>query len=329
MGPERGLALIDEIDDLDGYHLYHSARADLLRRRALGRSAQGLRARSRPRWESGRPLFPRAAPRRARVGWRLGATLAPPARPAETMIYIWVRATADWESEAASWQQLPPVVKASVETWNETFDMPFHRFRYRVREIARLNLSRVEHAVCAEWAAIPGGELVMPVDDDDWFAPDAATILEAEREPEVTAYHWVSSFLEMPTSFRHRLHLIARHTVGLPMPYLFTTNSYALVKRPDTAPLLVSHTAASDWAQSASPGSLKKIERYLSLMNRTLGSQTQLARLNPALSRFELIHKLRRYRRLYRRAPRRELEWSAPYRAMMAELMDEIRVKHR
>jgi RNA polymerase sigma-70 factor (ECF subfamily) len=35
-GPARGLALIDAIDGLDGYHLLHSARADLLRR--LGRT---------------------------------------------------------------------------------------------------------------------------------------------------------------------------------------------------------------------------------------------------------------------------------------------------
>jgi RNA polymerase sigma-70 factor, ECF subfamily len=34
-GPERGLDLIDAIHDLDGYHLFHAARADLLRR--LGR----------------------------------------------------------------------------------------------------------------------------------------------------------------------------------------------------------------------------------------------------------------------------------------------------
>jgi predicted RNA polymerase sigma factor len=31
-GPERGLALIDEIRGLDSYHLLHSARAELLRR---------------------------------------------------------------------------------------------------------------------------------------------------------------------------------------------------------------------------------------------------------------------------------------------------------
>jgi RNA polymerase sigma-70 factor (ECF subfamily) len=34
-GPERGLALVDGLEGLDGYHLFHAARADLLRR--LGR----------------------------------------------------------------------------------------------------------------------------------------------------------------------------------------------------------------------------------------------------------------------------------------------------
>ena len=37
-GPERGLALMDAIPGLDGYHLLHSARADLLRR--LGRAEE-------------------------------------------------------------------------------------------------------------------------------------------------------------------------------------------------------------------------------------------------------------------------------------------------
>jgi RNA polymerase sigma-70 factor, ECF subfamily len=41
-GPERGLALIDAIAGLDGYHLLHSARADLLRR--LGRSQEARAA---------------------------------------------------------------------------------------------------------------------------------------------------------------------------------------------------------------------------------------------------------------------------------------------
>ena len=39
-GPERGLALIDAIEGLDGYHLLHAARADLLRRLGRGEEAR-------------------------------------------------------------------------------------------------------------------------------------------------------------------------------------------------------------------------------------------------------------------------------------------------
>jgi RNA polymerase sigma-70 factor (ECF subfamily) len=41
-GPEAGLALVDGLTELDGYHLFHSARADLLRR--LGRREEAAAA---------------------------------------------------------------------------------------------------------------------------------------------------------------------------------------------------------------------------------------------------------------------------------------------
>src|SRR5207248_7014584 len=41
-GPERGLELIDRIDALHGYHLFHASRADLLRR--LGRDREAAEA---------------------------------------------------------------------------------------------------------------------------------------------------------------------------------------------------------------------------------------------------------------------------------------------
>ena len=41
-GPEQGLSIIDEIPGLEKYHLYHSARADLLRR--LGRNSEAAEA---------------------------------------------------------------------------------------------------------------------------------------------------------------------------------------------------------------------------------------------------------------------------------------------
>lgn len=243
------------------------------------------------------------------------------------MIYIWVRATTNWHDEAEFRAQLPEGLHGKVAVWNETFDMPFHLFRHRVREIARRNLARVDGAACAAWDDIPDGAVVMPVDDDDWFAPHAARVLEAERAPGVLGYYWLRSFLEVPMSFWHGLHLVARHTVGREMPFLAITNSYALVKRAEHHPLLASHVQASRWFEAAPPGTTKKIEQWLSTMNRTLASQTQLGWERPAVRRPELIWKLRAYRWLYRRPPPPELAWSAPYRAMMRELIDELRVK--
>jgi RNA polymerase sigma-70 factor (ECF subfamily) len=44
-GPEAGLALIDGLTELDGYHLLHAARADLLRRLGrVGEAADAYRA---------------------------------------------------------------------------------------------------------------------------------------------------------------------------------------------------------------------------------------------------------------------------------------------
>lgn len=65
-------------------------------------------------------------------------------------VYIWVRATLDWEGEEAVRTEFRP----RVDPWNATFNIPFHVFRHRVREIARLSHSRVEGAVCARGNAV-------------------------------------------------------------------------------------------------------------------------------------------------------------------------------
>jgi len=93
------------------------------------------------------------------------------------MIYIWIRKTLDWEDEAAFRAQLPPHLIEPVELWNDCFKLPFHLFRARLRQIASLNRSRVDGVACAPWDAIPDGALVVPVDDDDWFAPTLGTCL--------------------------------------------------------------------------------------------------------------------------------------------------------
>ena len=63
--PEEGLALVERIEGLDGYHLLHSARGRApTPRRAAERGCRGLRAGTRTRRQPGGAQVPRTAPRR-------------------------------------------------------------------------------------------------------------------------------------------------------------------------------------------------------------------------------------------------------------------------
>ena len=52
------------------------------------------------------------------------------------MIYLCIRQTTDWADEAAFRAQLPPLYAPTVQLWNDTFNIPYHLFRHRVRQIA-------------------------------------------------------------------------------------------------------------------------------------------------------------------------------------------------
>jgi hypothetical protein len=242
------------------------------------------------------------------------------------MLYIWVRATASWDDEQAFRAQLDPAFAVKVEVWNATFAMPYRSFRHEIRRIARLNLSRVLDAAVAPWDEIPDGALVAPVDDDDWFAPDLARVL-AVQEPATTGYFWTSTFLEVPIDLGHRLGLLRRRIFpATPPRWLCTTNNYALVKHPDSKPLLAKHTLASAHFARAG-GAVRQVARRLSVMNRTLASQTSLGFLRTTISPAALRRKYRRYRALYATPLPPDLAWCEPYRAMMAGLMRELRLR--
>jgi PAS domain-containing protein len=249
------------------------------------------------------------------------------------VIYLWVRATVDWGDEEAVWAQLRWQIRPNVELWNKTLSMPFHRYRQRVREIAALNQSRVEGAEIAQWDQIPDGAAVLPVDDDDWFAPDVARAVDRDLAPGAVACLWPSRWIEVPHDLGHRLYLARRRLLPWTKPkYVAATNNYAMVKSPETREWLEDHTRASRWfeARLANEGAaVRRIDRELSLANRNLGSQTSLGWTRPegrTLRRSELTRKLERYRRLYRRPLPAGLAWSRPYVAMMAELMDALEV---
>jgi hypothetical protein len=245
------------------------------------------------------------------------------------VLYIWVRATVNWADEEEFRAQLRADFEPQVELWNATFDMPYHLFRAEVARIARLTHSRVAGAVCAHWDRIPEGGLVLPVDDDDWFAPHVGVVLESERHPDAAVYYWTSTFLEVPIDVRHRLDLIRRRVLRMPPVWTCATNSYALVKGPDTETLHEDHSYASRWVDGAGAARSKRLAGRLSAMNRTLASQTTLGFRRPRIGRAHLIRKFLEYKLLYRRPQPSELAWLQPYTEMMSALMKRVNLRKR
>jgi hypothetical protein len=241
------------------------------------------------------------------------------------MIYLYLRQTVDWSDEVAFLAQLPERLRPRVELWNETFDLPFHLFRHEVRRIAEQNHAAVEDAEVVPIEEVPPGGLVVPTDDDDWFAPDLGQVLGEARGPDTVGLRWPSLFLEIPLNLKHRLGRLRRRVFPRTSPrWACTTNNYALVADRIPKILFDSHLRASA-ALASGQVQFETIDRDLSIMNRTLGSQTSLGHRRPTFRRPELLRRYRWYARLYEKGRARVPEWCRPYVRRMADLMEGLR----
>lgn len=240
-------------------------------------------------------------------------------------IYLFVRRTTDWSNEQVFRSQLPPAFAPKVETWNQTFNIPYHVFRHRLCEIANENQAAVGAPKTDCWDDIPSGAIVMPTDDDDWFVPNAAHRVAATMEPLDEGCHWTQSVLQVPINGMHGVKVAMRRVFPFIRPKWFcATNNYAFVKTAG-AENLIPHTRAS---RSFESGQLRlaRLDERLSIHNRNIASITSMGFGQPHVSAAQLRRKAAQYRRLYERPSLPPgLEWTAPSIERMAKLMDELR----
>lgn len=105
-----------------------------------------------------------------------------------------------------------------------------------------------------------------------------------------------------------------------------STNNYAMRKDGQSGLLLASHIHASAFFDGK-PQQVRRVDGRLSVMNRSLASQTSLNWKKPGITRGELVRKLRRYRKLYDGEPLADLAWCRPYVERMRALMDEVGIR--
>lgn len=240
-------------------------------------------------------------------------------------IHICVRQTLAWQDEALVRAHINPRFRQKFETWNETFTMPYHLFRVHLREIAADNLRRVAGTVVSDISRVPEGDIVVPIDDDDWLAPDLAARITPHLNAAAVLIVWERLALERTPWLRS-----ARRWAGRALrrpDYPCKTNNYAVRWRHDRLDITLNHVRASEHA-GAHPSDVAKIGGTLAIQNRSLASQTTLAWKRPAIRRAELIQLFHAHRTIYARwRPSPTLEWATPYVARMNDLMARVSVK--
>lgn len=238
------------------------------------------------------------------------------------MIHICVRSTVDWSDEAAFRHHLWPAMVPKVATWDATFRLSWREFRVATSAIARSNLAQVAGAVVTPWDEVPDGHLVLPVDDDDWFAPDLLAWLVPADDGQVEGVVWQQAVLEVPINLGHRLFLLRRRLFSTPPRWYCATNNYAIRKGPLGHEEWGNHTRAD--ARFRGHPAVPFVPRILSLHNRSLASATSMGWRKPSVSRHELLAKYRAYLRLYARyqPASDDAAWTVPYVHQMLALME-------
>lgn len=240
------------------------------------------------------------------------------------MIHICVRSTVDWGDETAFRRHLWPDMVPKVATWDATFRLSWREFRVETSAIARANLSQVAGVPVTPWDEVPDGHLVLPVDDDDWFAPDLRTWLAPRDDGHVDGIVWRQAVLEVPIDLGHRIFLWRRKLLATPPRWFCATNNYAIRKGPMGQEEWRNHTRAD--ARCRGNQAIPFVPRTLSIHNRSLASATSMGWRRPTVSRRELLAKRRAYLQRYARyrPASDDAAWTVPCVHQMVTLMERL-----
>jgi hypothetical protein len=176
---------------------------------------------------------------------------------------------------------------------------------------------------------IPAGDLIVPTDDDDWFAPSLVHEIREALRPGGEGCLWWRQVISASRRRPKRRGLLRRRLGFKKMGGLHScaTNNYAIVRGPGVEPLVVHHGQACGYFD-AHPERMAKIHETLAIQNRTMASHTALKKRQHTIDREQLVASYHAYRTLYEEWPLPpELLWAKPCVESMAELMRGIRIR--
>ena len=240
-------------------------------------------------------------------------------------MYLWVRRTLPWDDKAYVEAHLVERARRLAKVWDQTFHLEYHEYRYRLKEIAADSLRAVRGTRIAALEEIPDGAIVVPTDDDDWFAPDLAEQIQAHYNPERSCLLWRHYTIELPRRLRERLLSLWRLRVKRTLTC--RTNNYALVKSPTSMSGFGSHGAGSRYFD-ANKALVQRLPLHLNVQNRNLSSKSIGKRDPKPPTPANLIERYRRFVALYagRKLPS-EVAWARPYLNQVAKLTSELKLR--
>jgi hypothetical protein len=215
-----------------------------------------------------------------------------------------------------------------IKTWNLYIRPSFWEYRRRIKEIAKDSWDEVGDKLYVENAdkmlkEASDGDVIIPTDDDDWFAPQLRKFLLSSTEDMV---HWNAichKTIRHPRGDgRHNLHIWHDyHEMLCSNTYSFRAELLKGMKRKDAYLALNSHTRALDLARN-NGGTIKKdLGKIYSCYNWHPGSASVLS---AKLKRSDDVHELfvRKYRELkYHVAP-----WAKEYILRFVGVLKEIKI---